>query len=89
MTAPTNQRLRAYKVYAVGFGADPVAIVSAETRAQAKGRSFSDAHEAGYRLQWWDLRALRAPNFDRLAELYGRFGWTPQHARTMLEMLKP
>lgn len=89
MTAPSREQLKAYKVYAVGFGDDPVAIVAAETRAQAKGRSFSDAHEAGYYLQWWDLRALRAPKFDRLAKLYGPFGWTPNHAQAMLENLKP
>lgn len=89
MSATGSERLKAYKVYVWKIGKDPVCIVSAETRAKAIARSFKDAREAEFDLKWWDFRAFREPSFDQLAKLYGPFGWTPQHAQTMLENLKP
>lgn len=78
----THQRPGALRIIRLAFRttlSGVVSVVAADSPAQAKYRTLRSARDAGYRVEFTDLRCRRAPEFDEWAELDGTaHPWDPK-----------
>jgi hypothetical protein len=71
--------MKAWAIYAKGWGDGPLGITIASTRNRAIARNLASAKDAGYPITWTDFRATRAPIYDHLIAKEGAFSWSIEH----------
>lgn len=75
---------KAYQTIVKPWGDQACGITMANSRSKAQARSLASAQGVGYDLKWCDLRMIRRPEFDCLAEKFGLFNWDADHAARIL-----